>query len=145
MIGLEELEKMWLEDQDIDQNNLAEASRDTPKLHAKYWPILMRQVMKRQRLEAELKELELAKYQYYRGQMDIEEIKQRGWEPLQLKIIATEVGRYVEADKDVIKLSLQIGYIREVCSFIEDIIRTINYRNAHIKNMIDYARFRSGG
>jgi hypothetical protein len=102
-------------------------------------------VLRVKKLRADLKELETAKYEYYTGSMAEEDLKQRGWKPYALKIMKSEVSRFIESDKDVINLSLTIDYVSQCASYLEDIIKQINSRNYFIRSAIDWAKFQSGG
>jgi hypothetical protein len=77
--------------------------------------------------------------------MDELELKQRGWKPNPLKIIRTDLPKYIESDKDIIKMSLRIDLYLSIANYLEDIIKQINNRNFIISNMINWEKFRSGG
>ena len=72
-------------------------------------------------------------------------MKERNWKPNQLRILRSDVGKYIESDKDVIDLSLRISYRDATTKYLEDIIKQINTRNFIIKIMIDFIRFQQGG
>jgi hypothetical protein len=52
--------------------------------------------------------------------------------------------KYIQADKDVIALSLKIDFHSANANYLEDIIKTIHSRNFVIKNMIDILKFQAG-
>lgn len=142
---LEELNKMWVQDCKIDDTNLSRAASIIPELHNKYYRLYMKEALKVKRLKADLVMLEKDKTEYYAGTMSEEDLKQRGWAPNRLKILRQDINKYIESDKDIIKLSLTIDYHSSVANYLEEIIRQINNRNFIIKNMIEWSRFTSGG
>jgi hypothetical protein len=144
-MNIEEYEKMWEFDCKIDETNLVGESSRIPVLHSKYYKLYHRAAMKATKLRYDLKELEKLKYEYYSGSISQEDLQKHGWQPNPLKIMKSEVGRWIETDRDVIELSLKIEYYSSVAKFLEDVIKNINQRNFVIKNIIDVLKFQSGG
>lgn len=141
----EELNEMWAKDCKIDETNLVRASSVSPELHSKYYNLFYREALRIRKLKADLLELEKAKTEYYNGSMDELELKDRGWKPNPLKILRQDIPKYVESDKEIINLSLRIAMHEENAKYLDSIIRQINGRNFHIKNIIDMMKFQSGG
>lgn len=144
-MNIEEYEKMWEVDCKIDETNLVGESSRIPVLHSKYYKLYHRAAMKATKLRYDLKELEKLKYEYYSGSISKEDLQKQGWQPNPLKIMKSEVGRWIETDRDVIELSLKIEYHSSVAKFLEDVIKSINQRNFVIKNIIDVLKFNAGG
>jgi hypothetical protein len=144
-LTLEELNEMWAKDSQINEVDLGSEALKIPKLHNKYYTIFVKEMLRVKKYRADLKELELAKHEYYTGTMAEEDLKARGWRPYSLKIMKSEVSRYIDSDPDIIALSLKIEYHLQIASYLEDIIKNINNRNFIIKSAIDWNRFRSGG
>ena len=84
------------------------------------------------------------KREYYDGSMAEEDLREQGWKPFRLKVLRNDVYKYIQSDKDIIKLSLTIDYHTANSNYLEDIIRTIHSRNFIIKNMIDMLKFQAG-
>lgn len=141
----EELNEMWAKDCKIDETNLVKESSRTPELHSKYYNLFYREALRVRKLKYDLVELEKAKTEYFNGSMDELELKERGWKPNPLKILRQDIPKYVESDKEIINLSLRIAMHEENAKYLDSIIRQINGRNFHIKNMIDMMKFTSGG
>jgi hypothetical protein len=141
---LEEIHEMWKTDGEIDMVNVSKESANTPKLHNKYYMVYVEEGLKLKKLKAEYKKLRLLKEQYYKGELDIEELKEYGWNPQPLKILRQDIPTYLEADDDVINTSLKIGMQEAKVEYLESIIRQINNRGFQIKNIIDWERFRTG-
>jgi hypothetical protein len=142
---IEEIEKMWVDDAIIDEADLSREAAKIPKLHAKYYQMYFRAVMKSNKLKSDLKILEKDKSLFYSGKMAQEDLKERGWLPFgHGPIIRADMDKYIQADQDIIDLSLRIDYFEGMAKFLEDVIRQINNRNFVIKNMIDWIRFQAG-
>ena len=135
---------LWAKDSVIDETNLVGESKKIPQLHSKYYNLFYREVLRVKKLKAEYKELERLKREYYDGSMAEEDLKEQGWKPFRLKVLRNDVDKYIQSDKDIIKLSLTIDYHTANSNYLEDIIRTIHSRNFIIKNMIDMLKFQAG-
>jgi hypothetical protein len=142
---LEELNEMWAKDAKIDEAQLGSEAIKIPQLHNKYYTIYSKEALRMRKFKADLKELEHAKYEWYTGNMAEEDMKARGWRPNPLKILRTDVNKYIESDKDIINLSLKIDYHMQIANYLEDIIKQINNRNFMIRAAIDWVKFQSGG
>lgn len=143
-MSTDDISEMWSKDAPIDENNLIGESKRIPQLHSKYYNLYFKEVLRVKKLRAEYKELERAKTEYYNGSMDEEELKERQWKPFQLKVIRQDIDKYIQADKDIISLSLKIDFHTARADFFEDIIKMIHSRNFVIKNMIDIRKFEMG-
>lgn len=144
-MDIEEIEKMWGGDAEIDETNLSGEGSNIPKLHSKYYKLYFRAVIKTQKMKADLKVLERDKMEYYNGSMAAEDLKDRGWKPNPLKILRSDMDKYIQSDKDIIELCLKIDYYTSLSKFLEDIIKQINNRNFILKNMVDFLKFKNGG
>jgi hypothetical protein len=64
--------------------------------------------------------------------------------PPQGKILKSEVNNYIEADKDMVNLSLKLGIQHEKIDLLESIIKSLTARGFNIKAAIDFERFKVG-
>jgi hypothetical protein len=141
----EDIFEQWNIDSSIDKTELADESLKIPKLHHKYYLMLVAEKSSLKKLESRLKELKLSKYEFY-SQGHTEETKQLGWKlPARGMILKADIPMYMEADKDIIDLSLKIGMQQEKVDFLESIIKSFQTRGYIIKNAIDFMRFSMGG
>ena len=79
MLDLESILAEWKEDSKIDISTLAECSKNTPELHAKYLEYHAQTRLRLKKAEFKQKELLKDKYLYYEGKMSKEDIESRGW------------------------------------------------------------------
>jgi hypothetical protein len=135
---------LWAEDSKIDRMDLGEESLKISSLHQKYMEIYTNEKIFLRKYESELKIMKLEKYEFY-TQGPTKETQEKGWElPAIGKIIRSDVQQYIEADEDVIELSLKIGVQHEKVSLLESIVKNISNRGFQIKNAIDFIKFQEG-
>jgi hypothetical protein len=142
---LETIYAFWAEDSKIDRMDLGEESLKISSLHQKYSQIYTNEKIRLREYEAALKVLKLDKYEFY-TQGPTNETQEKGWElPAIGRIIRSDVQQYIDADKDIIELSLKIGIQNEKISLLDSIIKNLFNRGFQIKNAIDYMKYTSGG
>lgn len=147
MIKYEDVNAEWAKDaEDFDANfDAIRHSRETYRLHQKYFDIYSKSVNHKLKLESRLKRLESDKTEYLNGEMSLEDIKKRDW-PLQPKrMLKSDVAKAIQYDPDVVKQTLEIGEVQTIIKYTEDIIKIIHQRAYIIKNAIDYEKFITGG
>ena len=141
---LEQIFELWETDSKINRSELGDEALKIPQLHYKYYKIFSNERLVQKKYEAELKLLKLEKQEFY-IMGPTEETHAKGWKlPPQGKVIRSDVGNYVDADPDVINLTLKIGLQNEKIDFLESIIKTLANRNFNIKSAIDWEKFKVG-
>jgi hypothetical protein len=143
-MSTDDISELWAKDSPIDETNLVGESKRIPTLHSKYYNMYYKEVLRVKKLRFDYKELERLKFEYYTGSLDEETMREHGWRPFQLKVLRSDLDKYIQADKDIIQLSLKMDYHKARADFLEDIIKTIHSRNFVIKNMIDVLKFQAG-
>lgn len=143
-MSTEEISAIWAEDVKIDESNLGGEAKKIPQLHNKYYNMYYKEALKVKKLRYDYKELELAKREWLDGSMAEEDLKDRGWKPQQKKIIRQDLDKHLQADADIIRLSLKIDYHTANADYLEDIVKTIHSRNFIINNMIAVLKFQHG-
>lgn len=141
---LEDILAEWDKDSQFDRTKLDSVSLDVPKMHAKYLRILSHERMVLAKYESEYKELKLDKIEFYIDGPNEEQIS-KGWtSPAKGRILKSDVGPYLEADKDIINLTLKIGLQKEKIDILKSIIDVISRLGFQVKNAIDWMRFQNG-
>lgn len=143
-MSTEDISEIWAADATIDETQLANESKKIPSLHSKYYNMYYKEALRVKKLKYDYKELELIKREYYDGSMAEEDLRERGWKPYQKKIIRQDLDKYIQADRDIINLSLKIDYHTERAHFLQDIVKSIHSRNFIIKGIIDVMKFQAG-
>lgn len=138
----------WQKDSQIDELNLDNASRDTPKLHAKYLALHSTAKLMLRKAENRQKKLLKDKWLYYNGKMDQSDMESRGWEPDPfdgLKILKTDMAYYYDTDPELQESEDRIVYLKTVLDTLKEIIDVLRWRHQHIGNMIKWRQFQAGG
>jgi len=147
MLDLDSILKEWQEDSEIPKHELDETSRKTPMLHAKYLQYLSLTKLNLKRAENSQYTLLKDKWMYYNGKMDEETLRSKGWNPDPfdgLKIIKGDMDYYYNSDPEIQKSEEKITYLKTIISTLEEIIQTLRWRHATIKNILDFRKFESG-
>lgn len=141
---LESIFELWAEDSSVNREAIDEESLRISKLHHKYHQIYTNERLTLRRLEAEMKVLRLEKFEFY-TQGPTKETAEKGWQlPPIGKILKADANTYVEADQDIINLSLKIGIQHEKIELLESIIKTVQNRGFQLKTALDWIKFTSG-
>ena len=144
IMQLDKLFELWGKDCNIDRAELGIESTKIPQLHFKYFKLLSQERLTLKRLESDMKVLYKSKWDYFQGTLTIEELEEKGWQPQPLKILKSDLSQYIDSDSDIITLSQRVAYQKEKLDFLESVIRTVNNRGFHIKNAIDWEKFKVG-
>lgn len=148
MKNLEEILNEWQIDCEIPRNDLAETSRQTPTLHAKYLSILSTYKLRLRKAEMDQKSLLKDKWLYYNGKMDKDAIDARGWpyDPLGgLKVLKGDMDYYYNSDEDIQASELKIEYLKSCIDTLKDIVDALKWRHQTIGNIIKWKVFEAGG
>lgn len=143
-IRIEDVEKMWDADCEIDRVKLDTEALNIPKLHNKYLKFYNEIRLVLLQLEEKYAELAKVKSMYYGGKLSKEELDEYGWEPYQIKILRNDIKSYLDADKDLSKIHIKIEYNKILLEYLKNIVDQINKRNFSIKAAIDWRKFTSG-
>lgn len=147
MLELQDILNEWSTDCEINDMRLDEASRVSPKLHAKYLTLSSNYKLMLKRSEFKQKELLKDKWLYYNGKLSPEEIKEKNWEPDPfngLKVLKGEMDYYYDSDTDIQRSEEKIQYYKTVIDTLHEIIENIKWRHQTVKNIIEWKKFQSG-
>lgn len=141
---LESIFELWEQDSQIDRASLDTESLKIASLHKKYHQIYTNERLVLRDLEMKFKVLRLEKFEFY-TQGPTKETAEKGWQlPPVGRVLKADANTYVDADKDIIALSLRIGIQHEKIELLESIIKSLMNRGFQIKSAIDWAKFQSG-
>ena len=141
---LDDIYQEWEKDSDINRNELGDEALRIPKLHHKYFKIFTQERLTLRKLEFDLKQLKLEKYEFV-TQGPTPEQHEKGWKlPPQGKILKSDANNYVDADPDVINIALRIGMQLEKIELLESVIKTLTNRGFNIKSAIEWEKFKVG-
>jgi len=84
------------------------------------------------------------KNEYYSGTLDLQTLKEKGWEPNQKIILKSDIPIHIDADSDIQKISLKIGLQREKIYALESILKSISNRGFQINTAVNWQKLMSG-
>ncbi len=144
-MNLDDIKKMVEKDSVVDQTLLDQEALKTPQVHSKYLNLLNDEILRFKKLETEYKQLFRLKWEYYTGKLDKEELDRLEWKPFQHKILRQDVSIYLDSDKELCLIRDRKAYSETKVKYLEDVIKSVNNRNWHIRNAIEWRKFMHGG
>lgn len=136
-----ELEEMLNKDLHVDMKNLAQASIDTPTLHAKWMRFSTEEAYKLTILNQRMAKLKKAKWEFYAGKAPARQYEKN---PFNLKLTKGELPMYIDADDDVQRLELQIQKQCILVDRLSEAVKSIQFRHTNIKNAIEWVKIQNG-
>ncbi len=139
----EDIINEWNNDAPINEIGLGDQSRDIPKLHAKYYKML---------IDAR-KEIAKAKFLYKRMRSEKNEFlinptqevaDQFGWEMPDRTILKSDIKDILDGDSELLKIDLKAQEAEIKVDLLQDIMKMIHSRNWLIKNALDDRNFLHG-
>ena len=138
---LEELQEQVDKDLKINDTELDLESLKTPQLHNKYLKHYNNFKLLSTRAESDYKILKRVKWEYYTGKASPEVYKQK---PFNLKIMKSDIDKYLESDEELIKAKQKIDYLETVVNYLDRTLKIIGGRDWQIRNSIEWRKFTSG-
>ena len=140
-MDLEQLQDLADKKLKINDTELDLESLKTPQLHNEFLKHLTNYKLMLSRAETEYNILKKEKWEYYTGKADASVYAEK---PFNLKLLKTDVDKYLEADPELAKYKQKVDYIQTVVDFLDRTIKQISNRGFQIKNAIDWRKFTSG-
>ena len=140
-MDLEQLQELADKKLKINDTELDLESLKTPQLHNEFLKHLTKFKLMLSRAETEYNILKKDKWEYYTGKADVSVYAQK---PFDLKILRTDIDKYLDADIDLQKAKQKVDYLNTTVDFLDRTIRQIANRGFTIKNAIDWRKFTSG-
>ena len=140
-MDLEKLQQQADTDLKINDTELDLESLKTPQLHNKYMKHLTKFKLMLSRAEGDLANTKRELWEYYTGKADASVYAEK---PFDLKILRTDIDKYLDADIDLQKAKQKVDYLETTVDFLDRTIRQISNRGFTIKNAIDWRKFTSG-
>ena len=137
---LEELQKLAEKDLKINDTELDLESLKTPQLHNKYLKFLNKWKLLLSKAQIDYYTMRKEKWEYYTGKAPQQVYAEK---PFNLKILKTDIDKYMDADPELVKLKSKVEYIQAVIDFLDRTLKQISNRGFQIKNAIDWRKFTS--
>ena len=140
-MNLEQIQEMADKDLKINDTELDLESLKTPQLHNKYMKLYNQFKLMLTRAESDYYTVKKEKWEYYTGKADASVYAEK---PFDLKVLRTDVDKYIESDEELQKATQKVDYLKTVVDYLEKTIRQISNRTFTIKNAIEWRKFTSG-
>ena len=140
-MDLETLQEQVDKDLKINDTELDLESLKTPQLHNKYMKHYTKFKLMLTRAETDYSQVKRQKWEYYTGKADASVYAEK---PFDLKVLRTDVDKYIESDDELIKAKQKKEYLTTVVDYLDKTLRQITNRTFTIKNAIDWRKFTSG-
>ena len=140
-MDLEQLQDLAEKDLKINDTELDLESLKTPQLHNKYLKHLNKFKLLLSKSQIDYYTLRKEKWEYYTGKAPQQVYAEK---PFNLKILKTDIDKYMDADPELVKFKSKVEYIQTVIDFLDRTIKQISNRGFQIKNAIDWRKFTSG-
>ena len=138
---LEELQQSVNKDFKLDDTELDRESVNIPLLHNKYLIHFNKFNLLLKKADQEHKTLTREKWEYYTGKADPSVYKDK---PFDLKVLKADVHIYMDSDDELQKADQKAAYLKQVVTYLEQVLRGVNNRTFLIKNAIEWKKFTSG-
>jgi hypothetical protein len=140
---LDEILDLWEIDSHVDRTELGNEALKIPKLHHKYYKIFVQERVVLKKMELDLKQLKLKKFEFYSQGPDSETPTHWKLPPIG-KVIKADVLQYVDTDPDTIAMTLKFGVQSEKAELLESIIKSLSNRGYQISSAIQWEKFKIG-
>ena len=137
---LEEIQAQWSKDAKIDRVELGEEAIRIPQIHSKYFKIYSTERLTLKKMQEDSKQLWKDLWEYYQGNFDYEELKERGWDQINMKILKADIQIHIDANQIWIDNNLKVAYQKEKVEFLESIIKSLNGRGFNINAAIQWEK-----
>ena len=140
-MNLDELKLQVSQDLRVDDEHLDTESLKNQEIKAKYLDHKSKFELLLFKAKGDYKRLYREKWEYYGGKADA---KIYASKPFDLKVLKTDLGVYISADKEIIDAENKIGYLETVVDYIKGVIKSVDNRGWDIKNAIEWKKFEAG-
>ena len=136
----------WEEDCKINDLELSKELSKVPNLHAKYVEVMTNNMVKAKKIAGQIKKMRKNKFLYYTGKLnsDPDALNKLGWEPLQEKVLKSNVNIYIDGDDDVIELEAQMTEAEQLAELARSILWQISDRTKQLRAKMDFEKFTMG-
>ena len=140
-MDLETLQEQVDKDLKINDTELDLESLKTPQLHNKYMKHYTKFKLMLTRAETDYSQVKRQKWEYYTGKADASVYAEK---PFDLKVLRTDVDKYIESDEEMIKAKQKVEYLQAVVDYLDKTLRQITNRTFTIKNAIEWRKLTGG-
>lgn len=142
---LEMIEKLWVEDADINPGALGAAALEIPRLHAKWYKVLMEEKRILYALSMKKDDLAILLEAYFSKTLTAQELKDANLpDYTDKKILRPDFPKHIQNYPEMVDLNLKIAVQTDKIEFVKDVLKQIHGRSFIIKDAIAWAMFEAG-
>lgn len=134
----------WSSDAKIVQTKISEETANIASLQAKYLRYYSKHQLLAKKASGEYNKIRKWKWRYYNGKVSVDELKKMGIDQFQYTILKTDVGIYLDADKELTEMSHILHYHENIVKVCEYILKELNQRSYQMRLIFDNEKFYSG-
>lgn len=131
----DELQDIAEKDMKLEKDNLDIESLRIPELQHKYLKFFSNYNLLAKKADSDFKILYRKKWEFYSGKDET---------PFPLKILKQDMSIYLDSDEELIELKNKLEYYKNILTYLEGILKSLNNRGFQIKNAIDWKKFSEG-
>lgn len=143
-VTIDALMKEWSEDSTIDSTSMEKELLKISHLHGKYLNIMSHHRHLVRKMEADYKMLKGLREDYYQGHLTLEEMQERGWDPIQHILSNPQIARKLDTDVELNKLLLKKVAHEEIVSYCEGVLKSLHNRTWDLGNFVKYQQLTMG-
>jgi len=145
IVNISEVLEAWKIDAVIKESELSSEIIRVPMLHSKYLEYFIRFKRQHASAESQLNKLAWQKRKYFRGEMDLEDLKKRGWSQWHgLKPSSTELNQLLDYDTDMNDLRKAVSELKTSVAGCEYIMGSLKGREYSLKTLFEYQKYLGG-
>jgi hypothetical protein len=141
---LEEISTYWAKDSIIDQSALIGAAASVPKLHAKYYAILIDERLLSIKLKNLQENMQIVLDGFFSKTLTQSDLQEFGLVYSDKRVLRADIPKHIAVHPKMVEITMKIAVQAEKCRYIEDILKQIHSMNYAIKNVIDMKKFEAG-
>ena len=131
----DELQDIAEKDMKLEKDNLDIESLRIPELQHKYLKFFSNYNLLAKKADSDFKILYRKKWEFYSGKDET---------PFPLKVLKQDISIYLDSDEELIELKNKLEYYKNILTYLEGILKSLNNRGFQIKNAIDWKKFSEG-
>lgn len=143
-MNLSDIQDLWEKDSIINPADFSGEMLKVPRLHNKYYRVLISEISKLHSLKTKLNKQTKLRKEYYLGRLSFEKCKSLGWNQPQLRIIKQDLSIYIQADPYLNSTGSLIDLQELKIEFLKDVLKIIHKRGYEIGKLMDWYKFSQG-
>lgn len=142
---IDDIEKEWAKDAEIKDTDLGGEALKIPRLHSKWYGILLNEQRIMHGFIVKKDELSLLLESYFAKTLTLEELKENNLPVYgDKKVLRPDIPKHVATYPDIVQLNLKMALQSDKIAFLKDILKCIHGRSFLIKDAIEFAKFQAG-